>query len=136
MPYVTRADKKLHKNWEFDTRKCIDWFATREHGEPDSPESQMSPIDEAKLRERAAVAGLREYDLAEKQGYMVHVGDIAKAIEGEYAVVKSRLRAIPGRLAQPLSLETEPRKVELTIKKEIDSALDLLSSDAEGLLSS
>lgn len=127
MPYKQKASVKGKQPWEFETKYCIIWYATKDKAK--APEDDGDTLAQAKFRERSAVAGLREYELAEKQKEMVNVADVAAQVEEEYAVVKSRLRAIPGRLAQPLSVVSDPSSIERLIKIEVDSALESLSTE-------
>lgn len=121
MPSLERADRTRGIEWRFDTGECIKWYATRNASE------DTAMMDGVKLRERAAIAGIRELDLAERQKVLVHVDDVADRIEEEYAIVKSRLRAIPGRMAHPLSIIESAAEVERLLKIEVSEALEEIS---------
>jgi phage terminase Nu1 subunit (DNA packaging protein) len=127
-PAVQRASKKPYKEWQFETSEIYQWLLDRAVKINNGDDVGENTMAEAKLRERAAIAGLRELELAERRGELVLIGDVAKRVEEEYAVVKSHLRAIPGRMAQPLSAESDPTKIENLLKAEVDCALDGLSN--------
>jgi phage terminase Nu1 subunit (DNA packaging protein) len=121
MPYMERADRSRGVEWRFDTAECIKWYADR------NSSGESKAMDSVKLRERAAIAGLRELDLAQRQKVLVHVDDVTDKLEEEYAIIKSRLRAIPGRMAQPLSIIEDAAEVERLLKTEVADALEEIS---------
>jgi phage terminase Nu1 subunit (DNA packaging protein) len=116
---------KRDRVWEFDTAECIAWLVAREAG------IQLGPDKELKiqtLREVTARASLREYELSEKQKEVIRVEDSIIVLEEQLAIVKSRLQAIPGRLAQPLSVESDPATIQRMLKDEVAEALEDIST--------
>src|SRR5262245_47427386 len=58
-------------------------------------------LADAKTRERAAAAGLKELQLAERRGELIPVSDVARVVTDEVARVQSELMTIPARLVDP-----------------------------------
>lgn len=123
MPHMDRRGRE----WQFDTRPCIDWLILKKAEGKRTEEAES--FEAARARERAAVATLRELELAKTQGELVPIADVVSKIEEEYGVVKSRLRAMPGRMAQALAAETDVAAVERRLRDEIDDTLKTLSND-------
>lgn len=121
MPYIERADRSRGEQWRFETREVIEWLVDR------NGSSDNKALDAIKLRERTAIAISKELDLAERQKVLVHIDDIAERLEVEYAIIKSKIRAIPGRLAQRLAITEDAAEVERLIKNEVADALDSIS---------
>lgn len=135
MPFKARPDKTRQgeNQWKFDSGECVKWLVRRAKddgvGVDDSGDSDRRIEQAAKARERMAIAGLKELEYAERLKTMVHVEDVVERVEEEYAIVKSRLQAIPGRLAHPLSAMSDAAEIERAIKEEVSQALDELSQD-------
>lgn len=135
MPYKARPDKSRpgENQWKFDSGECVKWLVQRAKddgvGVDEAGESDKRIEQAAKARERMALAGMRELEYAEKLKVMVHVEDIIEQVEEEYAVIKSRIQAIPGRMAHKLSTIEDPAEVERTLKAEIIECLAALSDD-------
>lgn len=133
MPFEERPDASRGREWKFDTAKCIDWLIAKKVAKAVG-DSGMESFDAAKRRERVAMATQRELAVAEKLKVLVNVDDVAASDEEIYAVVKSRLIAIPGRMAQPLSIVADPEEIERVLKGEIADALEEIykHEDARG----
>jgi phage terminase Nu1 subunit (DNA packaging protein) len=130
MPAVERADRSRGIAWVFDTADCIKWLVDRAgarvtRSNDAGPESFYA----AKSRDKSAVAGLRELQLAERRRELVAIDDVAVRVEEQYAIVKSGLRAIPGRVSQVLAVEADPARVEAVLKTEINVVLSALSAE-------
>jgi phage terminase Nu1 subunit (DNA packaging protein) len=115
------------KTYEIDTAKAIEWLINRKHGRV----KDTGAFASAKARHEHASAELKEYDLAEKRGLMVSAEDAAAEVSEVFHLVRVRLRTIPNRLAQVLSVESRPQEIERIIRGEIDSALSELSGYEE-----
>lgn len=127
MPYLERPDRDTGaKEWRFDTGVVIKWLVERDR--ESSPEAEGKNMIR---REQAAKTGLRELELAREQAILVRIDDVADALEGKLSIVKSRLLAIPGRLAQALAVESDPVKVQNLLKKEVSEALEAISEGRE-----
>lgn len=135
MPYRARPDKSRpgENQWKFDSGECVKWLVQRAKddgiGVDDAAESDKRIEQAAKARERMAIAGMKELELAEKLKVMVHVEDIIELVEEEYAVVKSRIQTIPGRMAHKLSTTDDPAEIERLLKTEVIECLTALSDD-------
>ncbi len=124
MPYLRRPGEDGSKEWQFDTVDVIEWLTGRIDAGAKNDEGK-----EAKVRIAVADARLKELELAERLGLMINIEDIMPRIEAGDAIVKSRLLAIPGRLAQTLAVETDPVVVERMLKAEVNGALAELDKD-------
>ena len=67
--------------------------------------------------------------LQQRLGELVPIDDVITRVEGEYAVVKSTLQAIPVRVSVELADITDAEEIEKRIKREINAALTELSND-------
>jgi phage terminase small subunit/phage terminase Nu1 subunit (DNA packaging protein) len=87
------------------------------------------PGGEAKRRYTQAQAELKELELAEKRGQMVSVEDVAPILADELANVRSRLMAMPGRLAVELAAVSDAAAIERLITHEIAGALSEITQE-------
>jgi hypothetical protein len=71
----------------------------------------------------------RDLDLQVRRGELVVVQDVGQAVEREYAVVRERLLAIPGKLASKLE-GLDRTAIELVLLAEVTEALNELHSPA------
>ena len=125
MPYLSRPSKG-GEGWRFASKDCIGWFVNR--GKAGTNKGKREEID---LRTAEADAIIREYKAAELQKNMVHKNDVVTLFEEQNLVVKSRLIAIPGRVAQAVAVEEDPAAVLRILKAEVNEALeDISNADA------
>ena len=118
MPYDSRpGEPPGQKEWVFDTHKVVKWMVG---------DTRDERLKDARRRLRVANAGLKELKLAERMGSVVDEDLVMRHITGGDAIVMSRLRAIPSRVAQAVSFETDPAKIEALLDKEFKSALEQL----------
>jgi phage terminase Nu1 subunit (DNA packaging protein) len=118
MPYLHRpGDASGAKAWMFDSGAVVRWVtgAEKDHR-----------LSDAKERIDAAIAALKELELGEKRGDLVRVEDVLTRVVGGDAIIKSRLRAIPGRVAHLVAVESDPAKAEAILRKEVKVALSQL----------
>jgi phage terminase Nu1 subunit (DNA packaging protein) len=80
------------------------------------------PSGEAKRRYTQAQAELKELELAEKRSQMVSVEDVMPILADELANVRSRLMAMPGRLAVELAAVSDAAAIERLIADETAAA--------------
>lgn len=123
--------RKVANQWEYDTAECVKWLIERESEGSGTIDADIKRED---LRERSARASLREIELAKQQGSFIHVLDAAEMVETDYAIVKSRMQALPGRVAQMLAAETDPVIVQNTLRNEVAEALEQISAPQEQLV--
>jgi phage terminase Nu1 subunit (DNA packaging protein) len=89
--------------------------------------TKSSPAsDDGKRRFSLAAAELKELQLAEKRGSMIRVEDVVPIVADELANVRSRLMAMPGRLAPGL-VGQDAASIEASIADEISAALGELT---------
>jgi hypothetical protein len=86
-------------------------------------------LDEARQRKLAAEAQLAELDLARQQGQVVAIEDVGVELERCYSAVRSRLMAIPPKLA-PLLCPDDPATAQSMIEAVVIEALAELSNGA------
>jgi len=110
------------REYRFNSAEVIRWVLARE-GSPGRAQT-----DDSRRRHNAAVVELKEFQLAEKRGSMIRVEDVAPILENELANVRSRLLAIPDRLAPKIAAMTDPAVVEAALRDEVIAALSELSS--------
>lgn len=123
-PFLERPDKTLGtREWLFDSADFVAWLVDNGGGG-----STKDEVGKQNLRLKTAEAGLKELDLGERQKVLVHVDDVAAVVEEQYGIVKSRMKAIPGRLAQLISVESDPEKCRVMLQNEVDGALEAISS--------
>jgi phage terminase Nu1 subunit (DNA packaging protein) len=122
LPFVSRPGQPdaSARFWEFDTAAVLRWMV-----EGDAPVR----LKDARTRLAKAMAGLNELQYAERAGYMVDIEEVVSRVVGGDAIVKSRLLAVPNRLAQRIAIETDAAVVENMVRKEIEGALDQLDKD-------
>jgi hypothetical protein len=82
----------------------------------------------AKTRYSLAAAELKEIQLAEKRGSLVSIEAVQEVLADELTAVRSRLLAIPGRLAGRLAIVSDPAEVEAAIAEEVRGALSELTA--------
>ncbi|WP_131860284.1 hypothetical protein [Bosea sp. BK604] len=101
-----------------------------------TPEGQamtqgLTHADAARLKE-LALARRQMQAFEREQGRLVDIETVARQVEQEYAVVRERLLAIPGKLAAKLVDRTRS-EIEAALLEEITEALDELHDpDREG----
>jgi phage terminase Nu1 subunit (DNA packaging protein) len=125
-PFVSRGNKG--REWSFDTAAVIDWLRQRDVEDAIGNMDGIS-LEEAKRRDLIAGTQIKEYELARIRRQTVFVSEIAETIADEYAIVRSRMMEMPGRVAQQLAAETDPSAVEALLKAEVADALSELSAD-------
>lgn len=123
MPYV-ESPGGGHREWVLDSGECIGWLISR--AKDDKHAGGGNTTGDAKTRRMLAEAALKELQLREKQGDLISVDDATNLAAESFAVVKSRLRAIPRNLAQELSKEQRD-----ILTREINTALKHLSGGDE-----
>lgn len=115
--------EKVGTKWEFDTRKVIAWMV--KEGSRDSPRAKKDAVD---LRTSLAEAEIKEFKVAELRGTMLHIDDVTPIVEEQFIVIKSKITALPARLAQKCAVEDDPATVLRIIKAEVAEVLEDISS--------
>lgn len=128
MPIAQKGNRRL--GYRFNTAAVITWIRQRDVALATGSADAIS-FDASKAREMEARAKLREIELERKSGEFIHVDAAADNYVNRLGVVRSRLMAIPGRVAQPLSLVSDPAEVGDVVRHEIDDALTDLVKGGE-----
>lgn len=84
-------------------------------------------LQEAKTRRETALATLAELELKELEGQLVRIEDISKEYEKQLINVRTRLLAIPSKVAGVVLGLSDINQVKDIIDKEIYAALEELS---------
>jgi terminase small subunit / prophage DNA-packing protein len=123
-PIIERG--KTSQGHRLNTAHVIGWLRERERGAAGDGDGDSS---QAAVRRRLtlAQAELAEMKAAERRGQMVAIEDVMPAIAEGLANVRSRLMAMPGRLAVTLALVSDPAQIERAIEDEVRGALTEIS---------
>jgi phage terminase Nu1 subunit (DNA packaging protein) len=111
---------------KFNTAEVVDWRVAQavEKATEAAPADQT--LDEARRRKTQAEAELAEIELAEKRGQVVQIGEAAKLVAEEYTAVRSRLLAIPNKLAPQIAVESDRAACHALLSGVINEALNEL----------
>ena len=109
------------REYRFNSAEVIRWVLAREA----SP--GRGQTDDSRRRYTLAAAELKEFQLAEKRGSMISVEDVAPIVADELANVRSRLLAIPDRVASKIVGMTDPAAIEAALRDEVIAALSELT---------
>lgn len=74
---------------------------------------------------------LRKIEFDKKSGEVVEIAEVAKQVAEDYRAVKARLLSIPATIAPLVAATRNPAEVKALLEREIISALEELTSDAE-----
>ncbi|MBY8974641.1 terminase small subunit [Rhodobacteraceae bacterium NNCM2] len=133
MPYVSKPGAGSGKAYVFDLGQVISWRLEYERSQLNAAGADVD-LSEAKRRKAAAEATLAEMALAEAEGRLLKAEDVDAMVIGFVTVAKTRLLAMPSKLAPTLATLTEPGECEAEVKQEVYDALRELSSmEPEGL---
>jgi phage terminase Nu1 subunit (DNA packaging protein) len=132
MPFLSRPNRGPtgggRGQWEFDSSRCIEWYAGRNK----QGKAKSAAREDMELRSMNADAVLKEVKAAEALKSVVRVEDVLDQFSEQYGIVKSRITALPGRLAVAAAAESDPVKVLALIKAEVDEALSEISGGDTG----
>ena len=118
-PFLERGSGR--REYKFNSAEVIRWVLAREA----SP--GRGQTDDSRRRYTLATAELKEFQLAEKRGSMISVEDVAPIVADELANVRSRLLAIPDRVASKIVGMTDPAAIEAALRDEVIAALTELT---------
>ena len=118
-PFLERGSGR--REYKFNSAEVIRWVLAREA----SP--GRGQTDDSRRRYTLAAAELKEYQLAEKRGSMISVEDVAPIVADELANVRSRLLAIPDRVAPKIVGMSDPAAIEAALRDEVIAALSELT---------
>ncbi|MDB5542182.1 MAG: hypothetical protein JWQ89_3909 [Devosia sp.] len=118
---------ETRRAWRFDTVAVLEWHKRRAARSRSNEMAQA--LADAKLREKQAAAGLRELELGQRLGVMVHVEDANGVFCEQLAVAKSRLNQMPSRLVDQLATETDEDACRRILQEELEDILSVLDAE-------
>jgi terminase small subunit / prophage DNA-packing protein len=132
-PFIERG--RSGKEWKFNTVDVIKWVREQDVEKALGTTPAAMTMADVTIRDKLAAAQLKEYELARIRGQTVVISDVIPIVEECFIGVRSRILAIPGRLAQELANENDAVKVAAIVKREISDALTELSIDPRAIRS-
>lgn len=81
----------------------------------------------AQCRKTEAEAALKELELEKAKALLIEIKEVESTLSHVLTTVKSRIAALPARVASQLSGMTEPRAIAAHLTKVLDEALNELS---------
>lgn len=124
MPYIAKPGEEGATQWLFDTVAVIEWLM----GQVDAV-NNTDEMKGAKTKDAVYTAALKELDFNERAGIMFYEDEIREPWQEMLSVLKSRLVAMPGRMAQLVAVESDVAKCLNILKTEINDMLKGLSMD-------
>ena len=94
---------------------------------PDNPENPNHRLLLAKCRTEEAQAGLKELELQKLRGEVIDFEQAESEFNTAVLTTRSRILAVPSRLALPLSPALDPKQVAAIIGDALHEALEELS---------
>lgn len=138
MPCLSRGSR--HTKWLFDLPAVFAWWVASEVAAraPQAGKAKgaapaaalLDPAQEKARRDRAA-AELAELRLGQERGRWVAVEAVARVLSGELAALRSRLLALPSRVAPLYASTRTPQEAHALVAREVNDALEELSSAEE-----
>ncbi len=92
--------------------------------------NKPADADEARSRKLAAEAEIAEMQRDRMRGELVDISSVENVVAEEYGAVRSKLLALPGKLAPMVAIETDEITCRDLIERGITEALDELARDA------
>lgn len=92
--------------------------------------NKPADADEARSRKLAAEAEIAEMQRDKMRGDLVDISSVESVVAEEYGAVRSKLLALPGKLAPIIAIEADEITCRDLIERGITEALDELARDA------
>jgi phage terminase Nu1 subunit (DNA packaging protein) len=92
--------------------------------------NKPADADEARSRKLAAEAEIAEMQRDKMRGELVDISSVENVVAEEYAAVRSKLLALPGKLAPMVAIEADEIACRDLIERGVTEALDELARDA------
>lgn len=123
------------REWEFDTKEVISWYAETKHrardGRAKPKSAQDDPfvhpgsgsigesIDDASLRKESALADKHELAAAREAGLLVPIDEVEAIVVEEHGRIRTRILSIPNELRPVLltHLKNDRKAVEQCVRK-------------------
>jgi hypothetical protein len=133
---LPRADRGL-----YDVAKCFRWYvrylqkklieygrrALPEAGVPDAEGNAVSPASATRHKMLSIEAELKQIELAEKREQLISIDKATKDIEAIVTEIRTRILALPPRLAAEVLGETDLAVSQVKIDRSLKNALECLS---------
>lgn len=129
MPYVSRGAKG--RAWSYDTATVIKWLRDQDVAAIQGDAAGVT-LDEAQRRKTIAEAMKAEYEVAAIRRETVTIAEIEDMLGEELGRVRSRLLAVPARVAPACADATDAAAIEALLAEEIGDALSEITADALG----
>lgn len=124
-PYRKRAVNR-GKGWEFNSAEVSEWL--QQQATDNATGGRDIDIDEARRRKAVADAELAEYELAVRKREVVPIEEAADVLTKELSIVRSKLLAVPSRLAARVLTAKDPAEAKAMIEEVLTEVLHELSS--------
>lgn len=125
-PYVRKANRATQTEWQFRTSDVYRWRLERAAAQSEAKED----IKDLKLRILSAEAAMAEIDLAEKRKKLIDINTALQMVGDDFSRCKSRLLAIPAKLAPRLLRVKELGQIKQLLEIAINEALQELNEDS------
>lgn len=126
-------NQKIQKGPEgYPLLACFSYALEQERERAKRKEKQESGGDElreAQIRKTLAEAMIKELELEERKGQLIEISEAIGEVKDAFARIKSKLTAIPSRVALELSGLTNPKAISALLEEVIDEVLQELSTD-------
>ena len=108
---------------QYDAGKCLLWYvrylqAALEKKAVPTGDGAFSGLKDERARSIRADAELKEIELAEKRGSLVHVRDVTKCFVDLVHMTKARIMALPPRIAPEVLGESSRVMVQAIVEKQ------------------
>lgn len=94
-----------------------------------SPANITNQLREEELKLERAKREKLEIEIGRLRGELVPIDEVARTVEKEFNFVRSQVRAMPSKLAKPLSMISDPHDVFERISQVVDECLTELTAD-------
>lgn len=94
-------------------------------------EASSWSLAEAARKKEIALACLRQLEFDKESGLVVPIADVAKAVSAEYSIVRDRVLAMPGKLADEIA-NLDRRGIEARLRAECYECLSELNEASYG----
>ncbi|MCQ4188115.1 hypothetical protein [Methylocystis suflitae] len=85
--------------------------------------------DEAKRHKQSYLALLRELEYDRESGLVVEIEDVGRQFGAELSTLRTKLLALPSKVAPRVALLSSPKEVRALVEQEIRDALTALTAD-------
>lgn len=114
------------KSSQYDTKDCIKWFAEREISKIVGDDGQYK-LESERARLTHHQANKTALEEAALRGSLLNAEEVAEKWTGAVMKMRSKLLALPSKLAAKAIAATSVKAIEQEAKKEVFAALEELS---------